>query len=49
MVSQIRFSIMPGETLYIPMDTIPYFKLETPAMYEDNPIKNQFISDQKIK
>jgi hypothetical protein len=42
------FSIMPGETLYIPMDTIPYFKLETPAMYEDNPIKNQFIQTKRL-
>lgn len=42
------FSIMPGETLYIPMDTIPYYKLETPAMYEDNPIKNQFIQTKRL-
>lgn len=42
------FSIMPGETLYIPMDTIPYYKLETPVMYEDNPIKNQFIQTKRL-
>jgi len=42
------FSIMPGETLYIPMDTIPYYKLETPAMHEDNPIKNQFIQTKRL-
>jgi hypothetical protein len=42
------FSIMPGETLYIPMDTVPYYKLETPVMYEDNPIKNQFIQTKRL-
>ena len=42
------FSIMPGETLWIPIDSIPYYKLETPAMYEDNPIKNQFIQSKRL-
>jgi hypothetical protein len=42
------FSIMPGETIYIPMDTIPYYKLESPAMYEENPIKAQFIDTKRL-
>ena len=42
------FSIMPGETLWIPIDSIPYYKLETPGMYEDNPIKNQFIQSKRL-
>ena len=42
------FSIMPGETLWIPIDSIPYYNLETPAMYEDNPIKNQFIQSKRL-
>lgn len=42
------FSIMPGEKLYIPMDTIPYYKLETPDIFENNPIKNQFIDTKRL-
>lgn len=42
------FSIMPGETLYIPMDTIPYYKLESPDMYEENPIKTQFLDTKRL-
>lgn len=42
------FSITPGETIYIPMDTIPYYKLESPAMYEENPIKMQFIDTKRL-
>lgn len=42
------FSMIPGETLWIPVDTIPYFKLESPEMYEDNPIKNQFIQTKRL-
>lgn len=42
------FSITPGETIYIPMDTIPYYKLESPAMYEENPIKQQFIDTKRL-
>ena len=42
------FSMLPGETLWIPVDTIPYFKLESPEMYEDNPIKNQFIQTKRL-
>ena len=30
------------------MDTIPYFKLESPSMFEDNPIKNQFIKTKRL-
>ena len=42
------FSIMPGETIYVPVDTIPYYRLETPDMYEDNPIKNQFLKTKRL-
>jgi hypothetical protein len=42
------FSINVGEELWIPMDTIPYFRLESPQMYEDNPIKNQFIKTKRL-
>ncbi|MDC0008800.1 hypothetical protein OAE73_00365 [bacterium] len=42
------FSMLPGETLWIPVDSIPYFKLESPEMYEDNPIKNQFIQTKRL-
>jgi len=42
------FSIMPGETIYVPLDTIPYYKLESPGMYEENPIKQQFIDTKRL-
>ena len=42
------FSINIDDTLWIPMDTIPYFKLESPSMFEDNPIKNQFIKTKRL-
>lgn len=42
------FSIMPGEKLYIPMETIPYYKLESPDIFENNPIKNQFIDTKRL-
>ena len=42
------FSIMPGEKLYIPLETIPYYKLESPEMFENNPIKNQFIDTKRL-
>ena len=42
------FSINVGDTLWIPMDNIPYFKLESPSMFEDNPIKNQFIKTKRL-
>ena len=42
------FSINVDDTLWIPMDTIPYFKLESPSMFEDNPIKNQFIKTKRL-
>ena len=42
------FAISPGDTIWIPMDTIPYYKLESPAMFEDNPIKNQFIDTKRL-
>ena len=42
------FSINPGETIYVPIDTIPYYKLESPQMHEDNPIKNQFIKTKRL-
>lgn len=42
------FSLSPGETLWIPMDTITYYKLESPKAFEDNPIKNQFIDTKRL-
>jgi hypothetical protein len=42
------FSIMPGETIYVPLDTIPYYKLDSPDMYEENPIKQQFIDTKRL-
>jgi hypothetical protein len=42
------FSIMPGEVIFIPVDTIPYYKLETPDISEDNPIKNQFLETKRL-
>jgi hypothetical protein len=42
------FSITPGQIVYIPLDTIPYYKLESPAMYEENPIKMQFIDTKRL-
>jgi hypothetical protein len=42
------FSIMPGETLLIPLQQIKYQTLERPSNYEDNPIKNQFIDTKRL-
>ena len=42
------FSITPGETIYVPLDTIPYYKLDSPGMYEENPIKQQFIDTKRL-
>ena len=42
------FSLMPGEELQIPIDTVPYYKLERPGIFEDNPIKNEFIQGKKF-
>ena len=42
------FSLSPGETLWIPIDTISYYKLESPKAFEDNPIKNQFIDTKRL-
>tara|TARA_B100000989_G_C19437776_1_gene425904 strand:+ start:168 stop:977 length:810 start_codon:yes stop_codon:yes gene_type:complete len=42
------FSLMPGEELQIPVDTVPYYKLERPGIFEDNPIKNEFIQGKKF-
>jgi hypothetical protein len=42
------FSIMPGETILIPMQSIKYFALDRPQNYEDNPIKNQFIDTKRL-
>jgi len=42
------FSLSPGETLWIPIDTIAYYKLESPKAFEDNPIKNQFIDTKRL-
>lgn len=45
---QDPFSINIGDTLWIPIDSIPYFRLESPQMYEENPIKNQFIQTKRL-
>lgn len=42
------FSLSPGETLWIPIDTISYYKLESPAAFEENPIKKQFIDTKRL-
>ena len=42
------FSIMPGETILIPIQSIKYYTLERPVNYEDNPIKNQFIDTKRL-
>lgn len=42
------FSLNPGETLWIPIDTISYYKLESPKAFEDNPIKKQFIDTKRL-
>ena len=42
------FSLNPGETLWIPIDTISYYKLESPAAFEENPIKKQFIDTKRL-
>tara|TARA_Y100000389_G_scaffold192600_1_gene220260 strand:- start:36529 stop:37323 length:795 start_codon:yes stop_codon:yes gene_type:complete len=42
------FSIMPGETILIPIQSIKYYTLDRPVNYEDNPIKNQFIDTKRL-
>jgi len=42
------FSIMPDEVIYVPIDSIPYYKLESPSIHEDNPIKNQFLKTKRL-
>jgi len=42
------FSINPGEELWILMNDSPYYKLDSPQMYEDNPIKNQFLQTKRL-
>ena len=42
------FSLNPGETLWIPIDTISYYKLESPTAFEENPIKKQFIDTKRL-
>ena len=42
------FSLSPGETLWIPIDTITYYKLESPTAFEENPIKKQFIDTKRL-
>ena len=42
------FSLNPGETLWIPIDTIAYYKLESPTAFEENPIKKQFIDTKRL-
>jgi len=42
------FSLQPGEELEIPVDTVPFFKLDRPRQFEDNKIKNEFVQGKKL-
>lgn len=42
------FSIMPGETLEIPAEYTPFFKLDRPTAFEDNKVKNEFVQGKKF-
>ena len=35
------FSLQVGEELEIPVDTVPFYKLDRPRQFEDNKIKNE--------
>ena len=42
------FSIMPGEILEIPAEYTPFYKLDRPAAFEDNKVKNEFVQGKKF-
>ena len=42
------FSLRPGEELEIPVDTVPFYKLDRPRKFEDNKIKNEFVQGKKL-
>jgi hypothetical protein len=42
------FALSPGEELEIPTDTVPFYKLDRPRIYEDNKIKNEFVQGKKL-
>lgn len=42
------FSITEGDVLEIPNYNVPYFKLERPKEFEDNPVKQQFIDGKRL-
>jgi len=42
------FSLMPGETIFVPSPTTAYYKLERPGAYEENIVKQQFIDTKRL-
>lgn len=42
------FSLQVGEELEIPVDTVPFYKLDRPRKFEDNKIKNEFVQGKKL-
>lgn len=42
------FALSPGEELEIPVDTVPFYKLDRPRIFEDNKIKNEFVQGKKL-
>jgi len=42
------FSLQPGEELEIPVDTVPFYRLDRPRQFEDNKIKNEFVQGKKL-
>ena len=42
------FALSPGEELEIPTDTVPFYKLDRPRLFEDNKIKNEFVQGKKL-
>lgn len=42
------FALNPGEELEIPTDTVPFYKLDRPRIFEDNKIKNEFVQGKKL-
>ena len=42
------FSLQVGEELEIPVDTVPFYKLDRPRIFEDNKIKNEFVQGKKL-
>ena len=41
------FSLRPGETLEIPDDGVPFYRLDRPSISEENSIKNQFVQGKR--